>query len=85
MKQHLRHGSCLVSAMIIASLFGCRPDSATDNVTGTTPLAAAAWNNSKWISVKNAPVVKGRNQERAADGANWFVSNIKNEKKVASA
>lgn len=51
----------------------------------TDALDASAWQVSKWISVADAPVVKGRNNERAADGANWFVSTVKNAKKVTSA
>lgn len=71
--------------MIIACVIGCKPHTATDSVTRTAALDAAAWNNSKWISVKNAPVVKGVNNERAADGANWFVTSFSNDKKVVSA
>ena len=50
-------------------------------------LSDEAWNESEWICVKDAPVVTGRIDEdsRAADGANWFVSNITNEKKVVKA
>lgn len=51
----------------------------------TDALDASAWQVSKWISVADAPVVKGRNNDRAADGANWFVSTVKNAKKVTSA
>lgn len=45
------------------------------------------WNSSKWISVKNAPVVTGKinDGDRAADGTSWFVSEVKNEGKVVSA
>jgi len=52
------------------------------------PLDDAAWNESKWISAANAPVVTGRisgMNERAADGASWFLSTVKNEKKVTQA
>ncbi len=46
-----------------------------------------AWNASEWISVKNAPVVEGRVDDgrRAADGANWFVANVTNDKQVVLA
>ena len=46
-----------------------------------------AWNQSVWISAANADVVKGRihDDTRAADGASWFVSTVKNDKKVISA
>ena len=57
--------------------------------TGTRVAALddAAWNASEWISVKDAPVAVGRADKvlRAADGANWFVASIRNEKKVVSA
>ena len=50
-------------------------------------LDAAAWESSIWISAANAPTTRGRADRilRAADGASWFVSTIKNEKKVVSA
>lgn len=52
-----------------------------------TPLDDSSWENSKWISVADAPVVEGRVDEdtRAADGASWFVATVKNSKKVVSA
>ena len=54
----------------------------------TEPLDSALWTGSVWISAVNAPVVTGSIggvNERAADGASWFLSKIRNEKKVASA
>ncbi|MGN0212236.1 MAG: family 78 glycoside hydrolase catalytic domain [Muribaculaceae bacterium] len=51
-------------------------------------LDNAAWKNSAWISAADAPVVTGSiggTNERAADGASWFVTTVRNEKKVASA
>ena len=49
-------------------------------------LDNSAWEVSKWISVVDAPVVpKIPNIVRAADGASWFVSTVKSEKKVVSA
>ena len=55
--------------------------------TRVAALDDAAWNVSEWISVKDAPVAVGRADKvlRAADGANWFVATIRNEKKVVSA
>ena len=46
-----------------------------------------AWNTSSWIAVADAPVVTGKVQDgtRAADGANWFVSTLKNEQQVTKA
>ena len=53
----------------------------------TQALDPSVWKNSEWISVVDAPVVTGRADKviRAADGASWFVSTIKNEKAVTSA
>ena len=50
-------------------------------------LPDEAWKASEWISVADAPVVEGRiaGVVHAAEGANWFVSNPSNEKKVNSA
>ena len=45
------------------------------------------WNESVWISAKDAQVVTGEVKDgtRAADGASWFVSNPRNAKKVKRA
>ena len=53
----------------------------------TDALPDETWNESEWICVADAPEVKGRVDEdtRAADGANWFVSTVTNEKKVVKA
>jgi len=54
----------------------------------TEPLEDAAWNTSVWISAADAPVVTGRvggANIRSADGASWFLSTVKNEKKVVGA
>ena len=53
----------------------------------TTPLADEAWDCSVWLSVVDAPIVTGVVNDgcRAADGANWFVTDVKNEKKVVAA
>ena len=49
-------------------------------------LDSSAWEGSMWISVVDAPVVsKDSISARSADGASWFVSTVKNEKRVASA
>lgn len=50
-------------------------------------LEGDAWNSSSWITVADAPVVTGKVQDgtRAADGANWFVSTLKNEQQVTKA
>ena len=53
----------------------------------TEALDDSAWEHSEWISVADAPVVTCviRDGERAADGAGWFVSEVKLSGKVASA
>lgn len=48
-------------------------------------LDAKAWESSIWLSAVDAPVLKEWNHDRAADGASWFVSTVKNEQKVTSA
>ena len=49
-------------------------------------LDASAWDVSEWISAKDAPVVTSRkDSDRAADGASWFLSEVKPSKKVTSA
>ena len=48
-------------------------------------LDAAAWDHSEWISAADAPVVSGRNAVRAADSASWFVSTVKNPRRVTEA
>ncbi len=53
----------------------------------TDALDASAWEGSQWISVADAPVVTGKASEVffAADGASWFLSTVRNDKKVVSA
>ncbi|MBR5811993.1 MAG: family 78 glycoside hydrolase catalytic domain [Alistipes sp.] len=48
-------------------------------------LDASAWKYSTWISAVDAPTTTDYNNGRAADGASWFVSTIRNEKPIASA
>ena len=83
-KQNLR-----VAIAAMAIIFSaCGTKTATD-VMRVDALDASAWEASKWISVVDAPVVTGKTGDmennRAADGANWFVSTVKNEQKVVSA
>ena len=71
------------TAMLLA---GCKGGHAgSDGLTAT--LGNAAWNQSQWISAADAPVVTGTVTDgtRAADGASWFVSTLRNEQKVVSA
>lgn len=50
-------------------------------------LNDSCWQFSLWISVANAPVVKEKVYDgtRAADGTSWFMSTVKNDKKVSRA
>lgn len=50
-------------------------------------LNDSCWQSSLWISVANAPVVKEKVYDgtRAADGTSWFMSIVKNDKKVSRA
>lgn len=55
----------------------------------TEPLDGFSWASAKWISAKHAPVmdevVNDTKNCLAADGASWFVSEIRNDKPVKSA
>ncbi|MCR4921474.1 MAG: glycoside hydrolase family 78 protein [Bacteroidaceae bacterium] len=78
----------LAVAMAVVLVAGCGDKSAAPVGTRTDALDNSAWNESKWISAANAPVVTGSiggKNERAADGASWFLATVKNEKKVVSA
>ena len=51
-------------------------------------LDSTLWLYSSWISATDAPVVTGPvygANERAADGASWFVSTVTNDRKVTDA
>lgn len=74
-----------LAAIAAAMVSGCTSENSPLQLT--LPLADDAWDVSQWISVVDAPVVTDQVYDgaRAADGANWFVSSVKNEKKVTSA
>ena len=85
-KKHLKC-RLFVAGILSLVLAGCET-SRPEGGTLTDALDAGAWETSQWISAKDAPVVTGRVEganERAADGASWFVSTLKNEGKVVSA
>ena len=73
-----------IFAIFLLCLGGCKHPSTDAVGVRVDALDASTWYVSKWISVADAPVVEGYNQERAADGASWFVSTLKNTRKVAS-
>ena len=55
----------------------------------TTELDDSAWEVSQWISAADAPVVSGKVKSNenhlAADGASWFLADVKNEKRLKKA
>lgn len=54
----------------------------------TEPLNDSLWQKSVWISAPDAAVVTDLIEgahERAADGASWFLSDVRNTRKVVSA
>ena len=89
MKHHLTR-TALLAAFLTTSLVGCKDNQEQGaSCTRTEALPAAYWEQSIWISAANAPVVTKITTEDeycpAAEGASWFVSNIKNEKQVTRA
>ena len=85
MKMNLHCFANLIPIMILALFSNSGLINATEVGKRTDALEASAWNESQWISAVDAPVVKGHNNGRAADGASWFVSIVKNEQKIVSA
>ena len=69
----------------VAAMFSIGCESATHVGVKADALDAEAWNSSIWLSAADAPVLKEWNNDRAADGASWFVSTITNDQKVTSA
>ncbi len=76
------------TAAVLALAAACTSASVEQIGQRAEALDNAAWEGSSWISVADAPVVTGKingKNRRAADGASWFVSTLKNDKKVVSA
>ena len=76
-----------ISAFCAISIFSlCRGENAGKRAEA---LPDSLWVLSEWISAADAPVVEGRiegrTKERAADGASWFVTSLKNGKEVSEA
>lgn len=72
----------------MTAMISCNSHERGEVVTRTDALDATLWNTSEWISAANAPVVTGAvtgSNERAADGASWFLTTLTNAKKVVSA
>ena len=89
MKSYLNCMKWLAASMMVVFTFSCGPKTTSEVGKRTDALDASAWNVSKWISAANAPVITGEIDDqkngRAADGASWFISTVKNEQKVVSA
>ncbi len=84
MKKRISFFKNFTAIALLLSVIGCM--SPTDEVgTRIAALDDAAWKVSKWISAVDAPVATKENKGRAADGASWFLSTIKNEQKVVAA
>ncbi len=78
--------SCLFIAGMLF-LISCSTKQGKQGIYKTEALENQAWNVSTWISATDTPVVTGPvfDGTRAADGASWFVSTVKNSRKVRSA
>ena len=80
--------SLACAALLITSVCSCNPPAKSEYGTRAEALDDSAWDASVWISAANAPVVTNVVTDgnfRAADGASWFLSTLKNEQKVKSA
>ncbi|MBR5297418.1 MAG: family 78 glycoside hydrolase catalytic domain, partial [Parabacteroides sp.] len=75
----------LATTIVAFFLVCCSSNTTTECSKRTEALDASAWEVSKWISAVDAPVIEKRTDDRAADGASWFVTIIKPENKVVSA
>lgn len=71
---------------IVSLCYSCK-DSKESHLSRVDGLDDSAWESSSWISVVDAPVVSDKVYDgtRAADGASWFLSTVKNDKKVSRA
>ena len=75
-------------AACAAALAACGPKVGPEPVgKRADALDASAWEVSQWISVVDAPVKVAEEgaDDRAADGASWFLSTVTNGKKVTKA
>lgn len=78
----------LSAGVALISAVSCTHAGAGTYGERTEALDDSLWQYSSWISVADAPVVTGPvhgANERAADGASWFVSTITNGQKVTDA
>lgn len=73
---------------LAAALAGCTSTGQGNADERAEALDSTAWQHSQWISVADAPVVTGvidGSNERAADGASWFVATLANDREVTGA
>ena len=85
-----RHLPTLAATTLILMLTGIFAAACVSKQTlRTTALDDSAWQSAQWISVADAPVVSGpiddHQNGRAADGASWFVSDVKNDQRIVQA
>lgn len=88
MKKGISLLNCVFVLTLLYGAIEIKAQEETSHAFLTNPLDDSAWVDSEWISAIDAPVVEGKisgTNFRAADGASWFLSEIKNEKSVVSA
>ena len=70
---------------VLTAAVACRQ--INKNGLRTEALDNSTWETAYWISAADAPVFTGRvtDGSRAADGASWFVSTVKNPRRVTEA
>ena len=73
----------LLTAFLVAACTASVPTEPAGVRIGA--LDNAAWDAAQWISAADAPVATGRGVQRAADGASWFVTTLRNDKEVTTA
>ena len=75
----------VVAASIMTT--ACSSRSKLESSLLTDPLDASAWQTSTWLSAANAPVFKGQVHDNscAPEGASWFMSTVRNERRVKAA
>ena len=79
-----------ITAAIVAALsvISCTEKSEENTGTRAEALDSSLWQESVWIAAADTPIVQGAimgNNERAADGASWFVSDLTNPENVKKA
>ena len=88
MKTRLTFISGIIALLGTLSVSSCVRTDLSHGGTRTDALDDSVWESSVWISAADAEVVQGRinnDNWRAADGASWFVSDVKNSNKLLSA